>query len=313
MQTRPKERIIVLRGGALGDFVLTVPLLKAARMVWPGCILALGANPGPARLAKETGLADEVHSLEAAGAASLFCEGGISDEWRAMARDSKVILDLLHDPDGIVERNLRTSAGGMVLTHSPLVGAGTHACDHFLAVMEPLAGRRFPAVPRMEFPVAVRAKALDILQSAGLPRILIHPGSGGSRKNWPAEKFAGAATILRRRGIPSAFIIGEADRVAGESLNRILGSWPTVQGLDVVTLGAVLSQAQGYLGNDSGVTHLAAAAGVPRLVALFGPTDPLVWGPRGEGVRIVRADPELPGGLAELDVERVCGEFSADL
>jgi ADP-heptose:LPS heptosyltransferase len=107
---------------------------------------------------------------------------------------------------------------------------------------------------------------------------VIHPFSGSPRKNWPLEKFRAMADELERT-IPVRWCAGSDDPpLAG-----------AVQISDLYELACWLARAQLYVGNDSGITHLAAAVGTPVL-ALFGPTDPAVWAPRGPHVRIAHWD-----------------------
>jgi heptosyltransferase III len=117
-----------------------------------------------------------------------------------------------------------------------------------------------PAVPRIDF---------DHVRRHGAA--VLHPFSGSLRKNWPLDRFEQLAGRLSRD--MTVEWAARPDWVRFENLDE-LGIW--------------LAGARLYVGNDSGVTHLAAAAGVPT-VALFGPTDPRMWAPRGERVRVVQA------------------------
>lgn len=138
---------------------------------------------------------------------------------------------------------------------------------------------------------------------AGQRVVAVHPGSGGRRKCWPAERFARVAEALGAEGIGVALVQGPADGEIVADVLKALGGAPppVVSDLPVRDLAALLSLCATYLGNDSGVTHLAAAVGTPT-VALFGPTDPAVWGPRGERVTILRG---REGRLEEVTVHRV--------
>jgi ADP-heptose:LPS heptosyltransferase len=119
--------------------------------------------------------------------------------------------------------------------------------------------------------------------------VAIHPGSGSPAKNWPAERFAEVVRHLHRslgvrvllvQGPADAHVVSDVEQALGEEDCTVLG------GLPVASLAAVLSRCQAYLGNDSGISHLAAAVGAPT-VAIFGPTDPEVWAPRGSCVRVL--------------------------
>jgi ADP-heptose:LPS heptosyltransferase len=136
---------------------------------------------------------------------------------------------------------------------------------------------------------------------------VLHPGSGSPRKNWPLTRFVELAVALRgEAGVEPVFTAGEADEEAAQALKRQT-SFKVLEGCSVLELAGALSACDGYLGNDSGVTHLAAAAGAP-VVALFGPTDPGLWGPQGENVRIVRALPAA-GGPEAIPAAQVLAEL----
>lgn len=138
----------------------------------------------------------------------------------------------------------------------PPAATGIHAADFYLAQV----GGAGPAVPRLEMPDAMPHGAA-----------VLHPFSGSPRKNWPLERFEQLAEALRNE-MPVEWAAG-ANWVRCDDL-RELARW--------------IAGARLFVGNDSGITHLAAAVGAPT-VALFGPTDPRVWAPRGSKVRVVAA------------------------
>jgi ADP-heptose:LPS heptosyltransferase len=152
----------------------------------------------------------------------------------------------------------------------PAVGASVHAADFFLRQ----AGGGGRAVPKIDCgPVAPGGFAA------------IHPFSGSARKNWPLERFREVAEKL---GMPVRWCAGPEDALDD-----------AVRFEDLYNLGHWLASARVYVGNDSGITHLAAAVGVP-VVAIFGPTDPAVWAPRGDRVRVIAGR-----GLDEIAVDAV--------
>ena len=151
----------------------------------------------------------------------------------------------------------------------PEPGTKMHAADFFLRQ----AGGRGLAVPRIECQGRARADFA-----------VIHPFSGSARKNWPLERYREVATRL---GMPVRWSAGPEE-----------GLDDAVRFENLYDLACWLATARVYIGNDSGITHLAAAAGTP-VVAIFGPTDPAIWGPRGERVRLVS------GRLDEISVDAV--------
>lgn len=124
-----------------------------------------------------------------------------------------------------------------------------------------------PGVPRIEVPPVLRT------------RVIVHPHSGSPKKNWPIERF---------RELARRFNAEWAVRDDGT---------PMIE--DLYQLACWLASAAVYVGNDSGITHLASAVGTP-VVALFGPTDPAIWRPRGEHVEVVKRD-----HLEDIDVDEV--------
>jgi ADP-heptose:LPS heptosyltransferase len=131
--------------------------------------------------------------------------------------------------------------------------------------------------------------------------VLIHPGSGGRAKCWPAERFAQLAEHLQQRGRPVVVTLGEAELERWPEAQRT--SWARrfdVRPLEhLQQLRQLLNHAVGYVGNDSGPTHLAAALGLPT-VALFGPTNPVHWAPLGVNVRVLA--PPTPRAMDWLSV-----------
>jgi ADP-heptose:LPS heptosyltransferase len=135
---------------------------------------------------------------------------------------------------------------------------------------------------------------------AGRRPVAIHPGSGGARKRWPTSHFASLIRDLRHDFAP-ALIAGPQDEQIVAQVIAGAGATPVVRDISVAGLAAFLSECAVYIGNDSGVTHLAALAGVPT-VALFGPTDPALWAPLGPRVVALRSS---TGRMEDLPPEAV--------
>ncbi len=149
----------------------------------------------------------------------------------------------------------------------PPEGVGVHAADFYLAQARTLAPCHSDGIPRI---------ACSIPPEGRGNFAAIHPFSGGARKNWPLEKFRQLARQLEAE-MPVRWCAGPEDPPLENA----------VRFDDLYELARWLARARLYVGNDSGITHLAAAVGTPVL-ALFGPTDPEIWAPRGENVRVGR-------------------------
>ena len=191
----------------------------------------------------------------------------------------------------------------IAVDHAP--APGVHAAEWYA---RPLAGlgRVSEADPPVLLPSdAERAQADHWMQRLPPDFIAIHPGSGSPAKNWPAARFAALARTLSPAR-PWLLVQGPADAAAAALLAREPGA-VAARELPARALGALLAHAGLYVGNDSGVTHLAAACGAPTL-ALFGPTDPAQWAPVGPRVTVIRA----PGGrMDHLEVDEVIARLGA--
>ena len=295
-------RILVIRGGAIGDFVLTLPVLAALRTQFPRARLEVLGYPHIAQLALAGGLADALRPIEARPLAGFFARGGALDpEWRDYFAGFQIILSYLYDPDEIFQASVRQCGKAQFLAapHRPDDAAGRHATEVFLQPLERLAIFGPDPVPRL--PISSTSPAGNLIAA--------HPGSGSPRKNWPLEKWeALLKNLLRDPARQFLLVGGEADLPAMEHLVRVL---PAAQielalRLPLAELAARLAGCRAFIGHDSGVSHLAAAVGRPGLV-LWGDTVEAVWRPRGDGVKILRA----ASGLATLPVERVREELVA--
>jgi len=127
--------------------------------------------------------------------------------------------------------------------------------------------------------------------------IFMHPGSGSRKKVWPSDGYLELVNILKQhRPSKVVVVLGPAEgpeiRKAFEPENT--GTTLLVKGLSLIQLASVMEGCRLFIGNDSGISHLAAALGIPT-VAIFGPTDPRVWSPKGKrGVVVSRRIPCSP-------------------
>lgn len=298
-----RGKILVIRGGAIGDFILTLPVLAALRQHFPNARLEVLGYPHIAQLAQAGGLADEVRSIEAGPLAGFFAQDGeLQAGLRAYFAGFAVIISYLYDPDGIFQANVaRCSKAQFIIgPHRPDETAGIHATEVFLKPLERLAIYEADRVPRL---LTVRQKAEGRRQKQERPALALHPGSGSERKNWPERKWAELLGVLHRE-TPWRFLVvgGEAE---GTKLARLAGLLPPdrsrlAHGLALGALAEELASCDAFLGHDSGISHLAAALEVPSLI-LWGPSVEAVWRPPGDNVAVLKA----AEGLAALPVDLV--------
>jgi hypothetical protein len=280
------ERIVVVFPGALGDFVLALPALRALRTRHPRAGLTAVVNGPLCGLVETVGIADAVVSLDAAESAGLFA-GERLPRWLA---GRPVVYSWL----GADDEHLRVRVAGATRAARFLRverGPGpTHAAVAYVQAVGAAADvASLAAAGRIVPPPSAAAAAL-FAELRG-PVLAIHPGAGSRAKRWDVAGFVQVAQWWRAAGGAVLAIAGPAE---GDEA-PVLGA-PEVRDWALPDLAAVLSRAALFLGNDSGVSHLAGAVGVPSVV-LFGPTDADRWRPLGASVVVLGARARAPEGL----------------
>jgi heptosyltransferase-2 len=303
------DRILVIRGGAIGDFILTLPALKALRDCMPHCHIEILGYKHIAVLAENRFYAQAALSIEYAPLAKFFAiDAELPGELAEHFASFDLIISYLYDPDRIFEANLRRcGCENLICGPAKIVeNAGHAACQLGSPIQElgievaDLSERIFPSDADRQF-------AHKFLSRLPQPIVAIHPGSGSPRKNWPIENWIAAMSegeafsSFGKR--PSLVVIaGEADTAETERLEY---EWRHrnvcfAKNLPLPGLSGVLANST-FIGHDSGISHLAAAAGADCIL-LFGPTEPAVWAPKNDNVRVLRA----PGGrLCDLEIAKV--------
>jgi ADP-heptose:LPS heptosyltransferase len=308
------NRILVIRGGAIGDFILTLPALKALRDARPQTHMEILGYKHIAVVAEKRFYAQAVHSIEYGPLARFFARNSeLPAELADYFASFDLLISYLYDPDRIFETNLRRcGVQNLICGPARIVKNGGHAARQLARPIEELginvvdfAERIFPSVEDREF-------AREFLTSVPLPIIAIHPGSGSHQKNWPMENwialFLPSSRLANLEGL--VVISGEADEAQTEKLER---EWKDrdfrfARNLPLPRLAAVLERSI-FIGHDSGISHLAAAAGA-NCILLFGPTDPDVWAPKNENVRVLRPP---SGRIDDLRIETVEAALAAAL
>lgn len=285
-----KGRILVIRGGAIGDFILTLPVFAALRLQFPGIAVEVLGYPHIARLAAVGGLVDAVHAIEGRALAGFFAQGGDLDaRMAAFFAEFALIVSFLYDPDHIFRTNVAacTRAQFMNGPHRPDPD-GPHACDVFLQPLQQLAIFDADGTPQL--------RPAPVANGPGR-WLAVHPGSGSETKNWPERRWAELLKrVVEATGYQLLLVGGEAEGDRLERLSRGLpaGRFVAARQLPLDVLASRLSACEQFVGHDSGITHLAAAVGLPCLV-LWGPSPLAVWRPRGKDVLVLQDDTGLAG------------------
>ena len=280
----PKELseklVLVIRSAALGDMILTLPAIAALRSRVRGVEL-LGRLPG-ANLGRGSKLASVVHSIDRRPFHALFDQNiDDSELLEFLGRFDLVVswscLELLSEK---LEK-----LGVELISSEPFPPPHVHVAEHFMQTLLQLGVSGDDVVPFIQFDgtdmPSVHPSLSDLIEGSF---VALHPSSGNPKKNWPAERFLSLARLVHAEGLQPLWIQGEADT---EVVQLLHDRFPAVvaRDLHLLDLARLLSKAAIYIGNDSGVSHLAAAVGTPTL-AIFGPTNPKQWAPRGRFVRI---------------------------
>jgi ADP-heptose:LPS heptosyltransferase len=302
------RRIAIIHTGGLGDFLQILPVIDAMRQKWPEVTVSVIGRPEWTCVAEAAGLVDRTVSAETCGLHRLLApSAGFDDVPEAVACAHLIITFLLQDD--LVANLERWSAADVLCAESFPAGP---RCNSSAAqfvydqVAGPLGLPETIAVPRLSLPDDLAEHDDIVSQFPGVHRAaVLHPGSGSREKNWPLDRFRELAARLGDAGLAPVWLLGPAEAERDEFADAAGGD-PCLSGASLRLAAALLASASVTVGNDSGITHLAAALGTPT-VALFGPSDPAVWAPRGDHVAWLRA----PGGaMAAIDVEDVLAQVA---
>jgi len=290
-------KILVIRGGAIGDFILTLPVFAALRSHLPQASLHVLGYANIAQLAVAGGLAEDVRPIEARALAGFFARNGtLTPELQDYFASFAIIISYLYDPDELFQTNVArcSKAQFIVGPHRPDDRAGLHASEVFLKPLERLAVFDADPVPRL----TLAHRPSPIASSLAL-----HPGSGSERKNWPEHKWAELLErLVAASGLQLLLVGGAAE---GGRLERLASRLPpqrveVARNLPLTELGLRLASCAAFVGHDSGITHLAGALGVPGLV-LWAETVREVWAPQNPGMEILSHEK----GIESLGTEEV--------
>lgn len=310
----------MIHPGGLGDVLLAVPAMIRLRTRFPKHRLVLCAEGQVAKLLLACCIIDEWISVQGRACADLFAGAdSVMGQVQASLEDCDLAICWMEDVDGKLSKTLKTVGVREVVVRSPFWTAiqETHQRDRFLeAINEAPSGGEGGVLLAVTEPVLHLGQAC--IEAAGLsigqPLVVIHPGSGSAHKCVGPEILATVVAAVQFSGGTPMILEGPTDREPVECLLQSCVNPPIVlKGLDVLTVAGVLAQARLFVGQDSGVTHLAGLMGV-RTVALFGPTDPARWAPRGTHVTVLQGAPCLCRSWDEVRrcKEKPCLEMRQD-
>ena len=272
------KQTLLYHSGALGDFIMTIPAIDYWKKGHKSVRLVMLGDPLIGKFATDIGVVHDFLDINKSRFAALFSDKLEPEISKILVQFSQAIA--FADSDSPLIANLR-AAGIRCLSQSPFPTGRTRMVDYHLSL--------FTDVSRLSLEektpgIKILPEAIDGSYPA-IPLethpIAIHPGSGSAKKNWPFERFLSVADHFRTKGRPIVWISGPAEKgLVFPETDYLFANQ------SLLALARFLGRCELFIGNDGGVTHLAAALGC-RTIALFGPSDPRIWAPRGRNVTVL--------------------------
>jgi ADP-heptose:LPS heptosyltransferase len=281
--------ILIWHQGALGDLLLAGPSLLAVRKRYPRARLIGLGHPERWRLLSRTLSLEAVWDSGEATWAALFSDGPLPPELRARLAPFHLALVFSPRPETPVPGRLRQAGIPAVYWVPSFPAAGPES----VAVCQ---ARRLAELGLTNAPNSFHLTPPEIREedraflSGPSAWLAVAPGSGHACKNWPLSHYYELSRALAwEHKLRVVWLAGPAEAACLPYLQALAAAQGhlLVAGADLSRVAALLSRCRLFLGNDSGLTHLAAALTVPAVIALFGPTDPGVWTPPGDQVRVL--------------------------
>lgn len=283
---------LIYHTGALGDFVTMLPFVKAWNRAHPYSKNILLGRRIFGELGIAAGLFSSVWDIDRAKYASLFSYAPNAEMKRILSLMDCFIV--FASDDSPVIGNIRSLGAKNIICQQPFPLERISVVDYHLSLLNcPFDDTSFLNI------AARNTSSCHNLSTAAA----LHPGSGSLKKNWPDERFKQLASLLKIKGMNILWLYGPAE----ESL-EITGTDARTHTPDLWELAGLLAGCALYVGNDSGVSHLAAATGCPSVV-LFGPSDHVIWRPRGPAVRTICSQTGKMEDIAVESVYAVCDEL----
>lgn len=294
-------RSLLIHSGAVGDFILALRVIAVLQQHGDEAVTVLGRGYY-AQIAEMTDIIDRVLDMEVGAFYTLFGElPDLPAEVAEALSPFDVAVDMLGGADPRVATKLRRAGIRNVIGIDPRPRDDWdgHITDQWLADLRAAGIDGPPQPPRLRVSTEQHdAGASDLDRLAGADRnrtAVLHPGSGSKAKCWPLENHLELARALRARNWHVVFLVGptEMEWFSTPEMDRLDRSAPIYRNEDLRNVASILGAADLFVGQDSGMSHLAAALGA-RTRAIFGPTEPAKWRPIGPHVTVLHRPPGWP-------------------
>lgn len=324
------DRILVIRQhNQMGDMMLAIPALRAVRETYPRARIGVVSSTLNAGVLANSPFVDRVFTYDKARPLTGV---RLLRELRAERFDLAIVLHTVSF--SFTSVMLAVLSGARIRMGSTSRALGDSLTGSYLNMTLPLPDPaeldRMNEAEHNLFPLRAAGITTDDLAPLMVPaaaserwaeafarehwregslRLAVHPGAGKIQNIWPPENFAAVVDALSgRRPVSLVVVEGPRDALSVAAFARACSVTGTVlRGRSIVDVAALLKRADLVICNDTGVMHVAAAAGA-RVLAVFGPTDPARWAPLCDGLTVVRApEGNLQAVTPEMVVERAVG------
>ena len=292
------QNILIIKLRYIGDVVLCTPVLRAFKEAYPKANLVCVVNPGTEKVLGHNPHVDDV---------LLLPRGSVLKQFQFLRKLRSWGFDCVIDlTDGDRSAFMTAMTGapikigfnhenrwrGMVYSQCVKAQYGTmHMVDYHAEALKSIGVKLSGRNPEIIVNEKEVQKAQQLLQEHRLknrPWIMIHPSARYWFKAWPAERFAALSDWLAGKGYSVVLVGDTQDKEVEEKILRLAQHKPLsfIGQTSLLELAALMKQCHLFVGNDGGPMHIAAAVGCPVL-ALFGPSDPAVWGPKGNNTSVI--------------------------
>jgi ADP-heptose:LPS heptosyltransferase len=280
-----QRNLLIIHHGALGDVVASFPVIFRLKKIYNQIDILCQTKLG--RLAQSLYVIDTYYPLESSIFASLFTNA-VDPRVKSLLCSYQEVL--LFSNSTQLEDIISGTTNRPVyrVQPQPEMTSGKHITDHILSQLTPY--KRFTGIDTTPRSLLSSRDHPDRRSRQYDPsKIVLHPGSGSKKKCWPAANFIKLASLIEKKGRQAKFVLGPAEEALSKILRQLGAQERSIYKTDdLLRLKAILRTAGGFVGNDSGVSHLAAFLGLPAVV-VFGPSNPALWRPTGRSVRILRS------------------------
>ncbi len=299
----------MLRWGGLGDLLVTLPAIRLLRLGLPDAFLTLVGRLEYADLLLHSKVVDHVVEPDDPRVLPLFGNAGSAGDDKARWLDGfDLIMNWMNQAKSGLRADDRDQAGGARKRLTILFDAGRPEPMSRFFFQKTLEAVANDLQKRAEFDECAKLPLTAIPEDPSLsfarrslrsrPLVVIHPGSGGKMKRWPLENFLEIARRLKIKGVDGVIVTGEAEEALEGSVEPAARplEWKWLRRPSLLSLARLLGEADLYLGNDSGITHLAAACGA-KVLAFFRNDLIDIWRPFGDA-HLLSAD-----SIGEISLE----------